>query len=298
MKFLHTLLLVILLPLIGLSQKYASRYKSQLEPNSTLISSGVNFTIEKLSNGSYLYKTYYTENKQITKIATFKTNRFQIKHGKYQEYYDDGTLVKSGQYVDNKKSGEWIESGWSGQYQKGKKTGKWIKKQLINDSFVTRKIENYQEGNLHGTTIMYDSLGLVSREHVYEQGVLISGTTDGTQEFMVVEQMPRFPGCEDLYSKDKDLKECADKALLQYIYSNVKYPKKAIRQSAQGEALISFVINKDGSVSQIKVLRGITKEIAKECVRLISKMPRWRPGMIDNKPVKVQYNLPVNFRLQ
>ncbi len=299
MKRIILLTIVTLISAHGFSQKYASKYKKLLEPNSKLIDSGFNFTLEELQNGNFIYKTYYPENKQITKIVSFKSSNFKVKSGKYAEYYDDGTLIKFGSFLNDKKDGDWIESNWYGKYENDNKHGNWIQKNTIKDSVAILQEKSYSKGELHGKHIIYDSLGVISLENIYEYGVLISSKEDTTNtKFTVVEQMPQFPGCEGLYNNEEDTKKCADKTLLNYIYRNIKYPPKAIRQNAQGEALVTFVIDKDGSVNQIKILRGITKEIAKECVRLVQKMPKWKPGMVNGEPVKVQFNLPIKFRLK
>ena len=102
--------------------------------------------------------------------------------------------------------------------------------------------------------------------------------------YKVVEFMPEFPG--------------GIQALLQYLGSNIKYPEQAKKDSVQGRVFISFVVEKDGQVSNAKLLRGIGGGCDEESLRVVNSMPKWTPGKDENEnPVRVAYNLPVLFKL-
>lgn len=102
--------------------------------------------------------------------------------------------------------------------------------------------------------------------------------------FMVVESMPEFPG--------------GDAALFKYLGDNIKYPVIAQESGIQGRVICQFVVNRDGSIVDIEVVRSVDKSLDAEAVRVISKMPKWTPGKQRGKTVRVKYTLPVNFRLQ
>jgi protein TonB len=102
--------------------------------------------------------------------------------------------------------------------------------------------------------------------------------------FMVVESMPSFPG--------------GDAALFKYLGDNIKYPVIAQESGIQGRVICQFVVNRDGSIVDIEVVRSVDKSLDAEAVRVISKMPKWTPGKQRGKTVRVKYTLPVNFRLQ
>ena len=102
--------------------------------------------------------------------------------------------------------------------------------------------------------------------------------------FTVVEDMPAFPG--------------GDAALLKFIGSNLKYPVIAQENGIQGRVIVSFVIERDGSVADAVVVRGIDPSLDKEALRVVKSMPKWTPGKQRGKPVRVKYTLPVTFRLQ
>lgn len=102
--------------------------------------------------------------------------------------------------------------------------------------------------------------------------------------FQVVESMPTFPG--------------GDAALFKYLSDNVKYPVIAQENGIQGRVICQFVVNKDGSIVDVQVVRSIDPSLDKEAVRVIQSMPKWTPGKQRGKAVRVKYTLPVNFKLQ
>ena len=103
--------------------------------------------------------------------------------------------------------------------------------------------------------------------------------------FMVVESMPEFPG--------------GQQALFKYLAENVKYPVIAQENGIQGRVICQFVVNKDGSIVDVVVVRSSGEpSLDKEALRVINSMPKWKPGKQRGKPVRVKYTVPVNFRLQ
>jgi len=104
------------------------------------------------------------------------------------------------------------------------------------------------------------------------------------QIFMVVESMPEYPGGEA--------------ALYTYLAENIKYPQMAKESGIQGRVFVTFVVERNGSVTDVRILRGIGGGCDEEAIRVVSSMPRWTPGMQRGKAVRVQYNLPVKFTLQ
>ncbi|MCB0685787.1 MAG: energy transducer TonB, partial [Saprospiraceae bacterium] len=116
------------------------------------------------------------------------------------------------------------------------------------------------------------------------------------------EQMPRFPGCEDLQLTDEELRICADKALLQFVNSHIKYPVVARENGIEGTVVIRFVVNKDGSITNIAILRDIAGDCGLEAQRVVQLMHdlkiKWIPGRQGGRNVPVQFSLPVKFQLQ
>ena len=120
----------------------------------------------------------------------------------------------------------------------------------------------------------------------------------GDIEFIVVEEMPRFPGCEGSDFTKKEKKACADKALLEYIYKNIRYPKMASSNSIEGTVVLDFVVEKNGQISDVNIKKEIGGGCGTEVVRVVNKMPDWVPGKQRGREVRVRYMLPVKFKLQ
>lgn len=102
--------------------------------------------------------------------------------------------------------------------------------------------------------------------------------------FQVVETMPGFPG--------------GDAALFKFLNDNIKYPVIAQENGIHGRVICQFVVNRDGSIVDVEVVRSVDPSLDKEAIRVIKAMPNWAPGKQRGKAVRVKYTLPVNFRLQ
>lgn len=114
--------------------------------------------------------------------------------------------------------------------------------------------------------------------------------------FKIVEQMPEFPGCGHISNK-VERKRCAEERLNQFIYSNIRYPVIAKNNQIEGMVVVQFVVEEDGSISDAKLVRDIGGNCGKESLRMVKMMPRFKPGTQRGKAVKVQYNLPIRFKL-
>ena len=115
--------------------------------------------------------------------------------------------------------------------------------------------------------------------------------------FKVVEEMPAFPGCEHIADK-AERKTCVDQKLLEFIYSNIKYPVVARDNGVQGLVVVNFVVEKDGSITDIQVVRDIGAGCGDEAVRIVKMMPKWNPGKQRGRPVRVRFTLPIRFKLE
>lgn len=108
--------------------------------------------------------------------------------------------------------------------------------------------------------------------------------SDDEAIFFVVEVQPEFPGGMD--------------SMYAFIQKNLIYPEKAKAEGIEGRVFITFTIEKDGSVSNVKILRGIGGGCDEAAKEVIEKMPKWQPGTQREKPVRVQFNLPIKFELE
>ena len=99
-----------------------------------------------------------------------------------------------------------------------------------------------------------------------------------------VEVMPEFPG--------------GMQAMIEYLYTNIKYPKDAIKQEVGGRVMVMFVVETDGSLSNVRVARKVFPSLDAEAVRVVKTMPKWKPGKEKGKVVRVNYTLPVVFSIK
>jgi TonB family protein len=131
--------------------------------------------------------------------------------------------------------------------------------------------------------------------------ILLAQATD-TTIYKVADEMPRFPGCEALYDSIAERQNCASQKMLEFIYRNIRYPDEARQQNIEGNVVVQFVVEKDGSLSQMVVLREIGGGCGQAAIEVLSAMSqrglRWIPGKKNGQPVRVQFNLPVRFKLQ
>lgn len=100
----------------------------------------------------------------------------------------------------------------------------------------------------------------------------------------VAEQMPEYPG--------------GMPAMFEFLMKNMKYPKDAEKQKVEGRVMVMFVVETDGSISDVKVAKKTFPSLDAEAVRVVQSMPKWTPGRDKGKVVRVQYTLPVSFRLK
>ena len=143
---------------------------------------------------------------------------------------------------------------------------------MDNDSEVEESTIQASDDTQAAVEVKYTPVE-VEEEEVEEQ-----------QIFQVVEEMPEFPG---------GMGEC-----MKFLSKNIKYPTISQENGVQGRVIVQFVVNRDGSIVDPVVVRGVDPYLDKEALRVISSMPKWKPGKQRGKAVRVKYTVPVMFRLQ
>jgi TonB family protein len=182
-------------------------------------------------------------------------------------YYMEGLLVSESNFHNNKPVGEWKD-----YYSDGK----------------VRVVRNYNsEGKYHGSFKVLYHDGKVRRLDIFNNGKLKEGkcfTASGADTaWFAYQTQPEFPGGEN--------------KRMEYLTSSVVYPKAAREAGIQGIVYVTFMVEKEGNISDVKILRGVHPLLDEETLRVIRSMPLWKPGMIDGKPVRVRFNMPVKFTL-
>jgi TonB family protein len=144
-----------------------------------------------------------------------------------------------------------------------------------NNFFIT-------ETERRGDTSTYTIEPFTLSVHLFEQ-LFDLATYEEDTVYQIVEQMPQYTGGEE--------------AMMKYVSENIKYPQAAKDKNIAGRVFVSFVVEKDGSIGEVKVLRGIGGGCDEEAVRVIKGMPKWKPGIQKGKPVRVSYQIPIYFKL-
>ena len=129
---------------------------------------------------------------------------------------------------------------------------------------------------------MLVALGITGTNYLYAQASE-SATANDSTIFVVVEKTAEYPG--------------GFPAMIKYFSDELKYPKNARKQKKQGEVIVSFVVNKDGSITDVHVKKGFDPECDEEALRLVRGFPTWQPGEQNGKPVRSRFQMPVRFRL-
>lgn len=119
---------------------------------------------------------------------------------------------------------------------------------------------------------------------VLAQKTVVSQKDQKEEPFDVVEDMPAFPGGME--------------AMIQFISNNIQYPADAQKQKVDGRVLVNFVVEKDGSITEVKIIKPTFPSLDAEAVRVVKAMPKWKPGYQKGQAVRVQFTMPINFSLK
>ncbi len=124
---------------------------------------------------------------------------------------------------------------------------------------------------------------------------------DGKSALLIssVEELPIYPGCEAAVAASREEGfNCFNRMIMALVGRNVVYPQKARQLNIQGKVYVSFIIEKDGYVSNVEVARSADPELDAEAARVIKMLPRMEPAKVNGKPVRITYTIPINFRLK
>jgi len=212
------------------------------------------------------FTDYYIDG-QIQSITTFSNVDSEINHGYSKYFYQNGKLESEGLYENGKKENLWKTYDTAG--------------------ILYATIE-YKNGKQYGEFIRYYSDGKIKRKDFYSNNEFQKGEcwdeNGKAIDFYPYETMSEFPNGEE--------------GLMQYLQKNIKYPKSARKNNISGIVMINFVIDEKGKTMNAKVTKSISEELDREALRVINNMPKWKPGTRDGKPVRVFFDIPINFQLE
>ena len=178
-----------------------------------------------------------------------------------------------------------VETGKPVKSAETDKDGKFVLDNPVVGSLVTFTVVNYSKGiRITKDMVAKGDVVKVAFEANRSEKEESEGTPDSNKAYDVVDEMPQFPG--------------GPSALFEFISKNIQYPKEAEDANLQGRVIVSFVVEKDGSVSNAKVVRPIDPLLDAEALRVVNSMPKWIPGKQNGEAFRMKYTVPVTFRLE
>ena len=178
-----------------------------------------------------------------------------------------------------------VETGKPVKSAETDKDGKFVLDNPVVGSLVTFTVVNYSKGiRITKDMVAKGDVVKVAFEANRSEKEESEGTPDPNKAYDVVDEMPQFPG--------------GPYALFEFISKNIQYPKEAEDANLQGRVIVSFVVEKDGSVSNAKVVRPIDPLLDAEALRVVNSMPKWIPGKQNGEAIRIKYTVPVTFRLE
>ncbi|MDB5131139.1 MAG: hypothetical protein JWR02_888 [Mucilaginibacter sp.] len=246
--------------------------------------------------GSSSTKTYENLKLQGVQITFFPNGRrMRVENfrngkafGNVINYYPNGKLYSIKSYINEKNMFLKQCNDSTGRVIAENGNGKWI--EFLDETFTVNRItgeikDGLEEGAWWGFT------NNAYFEHTYHKGERVSSSPPTTQNidrhgdstvFISIEQQPDFPGGMEAFSR--------------FISKNIRYPELARKNNTCGTVIISFVVERDGSLTEVKVERPVGDGCEEEAVRVIKLSPKWRPGLQNSKPIRVAYSVPIAFR--
>lgn len=279
---------------------YEYRYSDFHDSESELVAADIYQTIEKKKDGKFVLKVYNPDKMIMSHEIHCSDKKTSLKNGKYTEWYDNKSLWKKGQYLNNKKEGFWeffSHKGYrdeSGNFENDLREGIWVKQDSLGR---IRSETTFEKGVKNGETRLFTKEGEVYQINRFKDGEFISKETlieeyfEGRQDLHSNEP-PTLLSCADIQEPDERIK-CGEDTFRKTLLDNVKYPEDAFDLNISGTTLIQFSVNEEGKMEDIIVLRGVCDSIEKETLRVVSLTGEWAPAHNLG-----YFQLPLGFRLE
>ncbi len=324
-------------PFTDTDDKFKDFYKSYFKAGEKILKTWYHYTVSfNEKEQRYILRLFHPEKGMIFSEVSYLDKKLSKKDGVSVTFNQDNGNITIGTFVKGKEEGRWRLLDTTGFvlatnfYVNGLKQGAYTeyynKSQLKEKSFYVDgelnglyksylkngnlKIEcTYDLGKVEGDYKTYDSLGVLSQIIKYEKGEKVKTinfkegkevsvfTPDENEIYIVIEKMAYFKGnCSGL--SEEAFSSCNTSAMYKYVGTNLKYPLIAAKFNVSGRIFVNFVIEKDGSISNVKLLTTLCQSLDDETLRMFKTMPKWEPGIQNGKPVRVHYNMPIVFKLE
>jgi len=243
-----------------------------------------------VSKNNWSVQDFYLDG-QLQMSGFYLSKRAKKKNGHFVYYYSNGAKKSEWNIVKNKLIGPY--KSWY-RDSTAKEEGEYSRKGKINlwrywdvDGHLDRE-GFYKDGIMNGEWKWYFENGQVSSIEFYKDGKLLNlrhFNEDGEEQLNDTVNLvyPEYSG--------------GDSARIAFFVDNVNYPERIIEKRISGTVIVSFIVEKDGSISSAKVTQSVNPELDNEALRVINRMPNWAPGKIHNRPVRFEFNMPVRFKL-
>ena len=202
-----------------------------------------------------------------------------IKLKKDKDNTDKNSAITVAGFANNQNTAENKNSG-----VKIRSTGTAGTPLIVVDGVISsKKVEDFDPETIQSINVLKGEMATKKYGSKGEDGVLEIALKKQGEVFMVVEQMPEFPG--------------GLAALKEFVRVNLQYPKAALEKGLEGKVYVNFMVTKNGAVSDVKVAKSVDPLLDKEATRIVTSMPKWNPGKQNGETVEVLYTLPIDFRL-
>lgn len=298
------------------AKRFRDKFTFQLEHGETVIRTWLHYVVTARPDRTWVVRVFYPETGRLTRMITFADEGCTTRKGPTSYWYDDGTLVHAGSVDRYGRTGVWVEGSDSGAYLNDRRHGTWrfgkegVSKHLVRGSYTNGSREgiwttwdslgrktlqrSFVKDQLDGEWLEMDPLTGSTTRRVYRADSLIEGHVNHVTH---QERLPCLRTCASLPDHQQRAR-CTEASIQEHLGRHLVYPKEARGHSLDGTALFSFVVDKDGSVIEVRTLSGLCKEIESTCLQALARMPAWEPGMQNGHAVKVSYNQPVKFTLR
>lgn len=285
------------------SNPYIGKYDDFLEKDEVALKTDYHYMESRKANGKYVLRRFLPENKKLTFYAEYKDANFKIQDGVNKTWYPEGGIAGESVYVNGLREG--ISKRYDIDsavvtaeelYLKGKQEGM---SRYFNLKGELSSTSEYKEDELDGLTKVYRGTDTLLYTNLFSKGKHVKTDTlvKGLPPFEKIEKMPcllEFANIEN----DSIRSLQSNQALLQAVYKNIKYPESDRVNSLEGTVFMKFTIDENGTMQSLKAIRAPSLAMINEVKRVIKQLPPWSPGFQKGKKVRVQYNLPIKFKLE
>ena len=286
-KLLYLLCLVMTMPYSGFCQKDTLYFDHEWEVTGR--GNAEYYRLRTNEPGGFTAEDHYMKNGHLQMSGRFiVVGDSNLRNGDFVYYHEDGSKSSEGEFKHEKRTGLWRyydDSGLASEnhYENDRLEG--TSTYYYNGGKAVWYTEDFKDNKADGELKSFYKNGKLKRKeyHIANSKEVTGKCYDEQGKEIVFTTFQKMP--ESGYN------------LIEYLSNNLKYPEKDRRKNVEGRVIVKFVVYEDGSINDISIVQHVSKKIDAEAVRVISEMPKWKPGVQDDKIVKVYFTQPISFKL-